>query len=67
MAIDKADNTQRYAVGKKINEYFESGQINRDVRADHFSKGLPITYISDENENIMIREYPDGRIEKVAI
>lgn len=57
---------QRLVTGRKIAEYFESGQINRDVREKHFSAGLPVTYMSDD-DNTMVREHSDGRIETVMV
>jgi hypothetical protein len=39
------------------------GNLEKKVRQEHFSKGLPICYMTEDRW--IVYEYPDGRIEKL--
>ena len=70
LAQDKSTwvtDQQQQELADAIDDLLDSGEFNAEVRKKHFDAGFPITYMSDEESNIMITEYPDGKIEKERV
>ena len=45
----------------------ESMEFYEAIKAKHFAQGVPITYLDPADTDMLITEYPDGRLTKESM